>query len=362
MRTISYWLSLAVLPLFAQVGGVRAAQVQLTSGAVGVLYGYRLYSVALRDGSGPSKAIDLKSIWDPNIFFRSATQKEKQPGAYPSIKLLDASREDGALLVNLWGQAYRDDGPVVLVDGRSGKARMRFDISDAGATAAFVPGANRIVAYWNDTERGSPRTAVFDKTSGKPVLDIPEFQPAGFDFHFVEPSRLLYRKADGGYGLIDTSLWKDAGPVTIPGRHDSIVDGRDRLILFETMDADRSISAWSLGSGKTPPVPIDREPSAGAPSSFYFIAGQGRRIVKWRRGDGLITIYKSDGQLVSKITLGRNVQNYAIQPQGNTVLFAVDENIVALDADSGRLQLRLSKVLPGPANDETFLFWMPPPR
>jgi hypothetical protein len=328
-----------------------------SSESVAVLSGYQLYSVTLRSPASRTKTIDLRTTIDKSLFSRPG---ERQ-GDYPSVKLLSASNDGGAMLINLCCLEHRDDGPLVALDAQTGKQLSSIEISDANTVAAFLPQVRgHFIAHWTDyiTQTGGSRTSVFDSASGKPLLNLPPNEPPSGTFLFLNPSTLLVRAPSSReYRLLDTSSWKDAGALKLPITQEfSVLDAREGTVLLDSRERLRNISTWSYPASKVA-IAIDAEPSAGISPSSYFLAGRGDRVVKWRSGSGKVAIYGADGRLISQMKIGSNILQYAVHPEGNPVIFAVDADLVVVDVATGQLLSRLSKTLPIKYDDDLFLFW-----
>jgi hypothetical protein len=363
MKRRSAWTCALVAILTGCAVRLSVAQDPSSSWSIGVLTGYRLSAIALRNPAARPAAVDLRASWAKSTLFPPVKGRRPGPGAEQSIKLLAVSPADGNFLVNLPGDARGNPGPLVLANARTGAAIRTFAVFDREAIADFLPhAANRIIVHWTDyvSQTGGARTSVFDTSTGQPILDVKRYAPAGHFFFFFGTSKLLYRNRDSAYRLLDTSSWDDGGPLAVNSAY-SILDARDGTVLLEAMDRDRRISVWRASSAS--PVEIDAGPSAGSPASSYFLAGAGDRVVKWRPQSGTVGIYRAaDGKLVSGSSVGKSVQSYAVHPLGNPVLFAVDSDIVILNVDTGRVQSRIPKAVPSPADAETFLFWIPPAK
>jgi hypothetical protein len=340
-----------------------AAEPEFSRWAIGVVSDYRLFSLRPGDVWQKSATVDLRSKWNPDIF-RKNQQKQKQPGVFPSLRLLDASADGGRFVVNLWGEEYRDPGPLVIVDAATGTSTATVDVSDENATAAYLPGALRLLVHWIDhiSAQGGPRTAIFDATNGARLADTVPYQPAGPQLCFLNGrSKLIYgRSSAERYGLLDTASWKDLGALPVPSDL-TVLDARESTLLLEGIQGDRNILAWDYTRPAADLAKIDHEPFTSGLSSVYVLAGSGDRIVKLTPfSDGTVAVLnRSDGKQLARVVLGKVVLAYAPHPSGTFLALLVDSDLVVLDVADGRVISRSARVLPQSAK-EPFLFWYRP--
>lgn len=328
---------------------------------VGVLDGYSLFSI----GPGsvkPSARVDIRRVWDENLFFRSPRQLEKQGRTYPSASIL-AGALDGRFLANLWGLEYRDDGPLVLSDIRTGKVVRTFAVSGSSIVAGFVPPDDRtIVASWGDSDGGSHQ-AVFDASSGQLVTQLPagHLPPSGILFCGNPVNLLFMPESSGGapaYELLPVSSWRDAKPLSLPPGNYTVLDAEGDSFLLESRAAMITISAWSSARPTAAPVVINTSEYGGDKPAQYRLTAHGQRVMRWSEGasNSEVVIYDtSNARVVGRTSVPGSIRAHAVDSEGMNVAVAAGRSIITLDGMDGAITGRNAVVLS--PNNEVSLFW-----
>ena len=339
---------LLCLPLLAAScsGQAPPADIRLSGWSIGVLAGTELLTFRPDRPRAPLSRVNLRKTWDERHFFRTPLEKERAAGDYPVLHLLASSPEDGLAAINLIELATRDDGPLMVMDVRTSKVRSAIPISDSSAAARFVPGtAGQLLARYQDnlSPEGGARLAVFDSVTGSAIRKIEDCVPPGPSPLFLaKPWRLICVGGAKPTRLMSAGDWTETGALgaRFADKH-TLLDAWESTLLSEDVEeGKRNLIAWKEGGS---PVAIATELFAGVPRAKWFLAGRGDRVIRCQmKAPALLRSYRaSDGTLLAEFELGKLVFHHAVHPEGHSVALLVDDKIVLIDVENGKITSRI---------------------